>query len=277
MMAEPGLWYLHEPFNPNKSIWDQAFSYADPDTTNDRVNQYIAALLSGKHSETSSNPDTSDPLMPLRLLKPPIQRVLIKDPLACLLTGYIARHFNFDTLLLFRHPAGFASSVTRLGWPVGQFLEQFLHDELLMSDHLVAHTALLESYRDRDDMEAAAVLHGALNSVLWRQSQGNPDIRVMLFEDLCADPIVKFATIFEEFGIPYDKNTRARHLALCRNNDASDASYRAHQVNRDSARAASAWRKHLDSQQLAAVRRIWDQFEIPLYALEQDWCAQSTG
>ena len=63
-------------------------------------------------------------------------RPLVKDPIALFSAEWLAERFGMDVVVTIRHPAGFASSLQRLGWThdFGEFLE----DERLMRDHLAA-------------------------------------------------------------------------------------------------------------------------------------------
>jgi len=263
MLAEPGLWYVHEPFNPNKHLWPESFTYAAPGSLRPDVDRYFEALLRGEYRSTSNNSNTDHWLMPLRLARPPIGRVMVKDPLGCLLTGYLAARFDLQVRVLFRHPAGFVSSVTRLGWPVGGFLKDFLGRSDLMSDHLEPWRDLMAAHVDRNDAKAAAVLHGALNVVLWNQVQENPSIVYYLFEDLCAEPLERFETIFRELALPYNHQTRQRHVSLCLEGADSPAGYRPHAVARRSGAMATSWKSQLSEPEVLEIRDIWNSFSIP--------------
>jgi len=271
MLAEPGLWYLHEPFNPNKKIWKESFTYANPESARPDVNLYVTALLAGKHRTTSLYRHTDHCLMPLRVFRPVIKRVLIKDPLACLLAGYLAKKFEFRTRILFRHPAGFVSSVHRLGWPTGGFLKQFLQRPDLMQDHLEPYRELMERHQDRNDIASAAVLHGVLNVVQWNQIQQNSEIRWHRFEDLCEDPINQFRMIFQELSLPYTPETEQRHRALCHGDAQNPTDYRTHSVARNSQAMAESWKRQLNADQTAQIRSFWEQFDVDLYRSESEW------
>lgn len=274
MLAEPGLWYLHEPFNPNKRVWKESFTYAAPGTKRPEIDRYVNGMLKGSHRATALYRRTDHWMMPLRLIRPCIQRVLIKDPLACLLTGYLSKSFNFETRVLFRHPAGFVSSVTRLGWPTGGFLKQFLDRPSLMSDHLSRYQDLMEQYKDRDDIGSATVLCGILNAVLWNQVGLDANLRWHRFEDLCADPIGQFRTIFGELSLPYTEATEQRHLTLCFGPGKSPADYHTHAVARNSRAMAESWKKQLTLQQVTEIRSLWDVFDIDLYRSDADWALE---
>jgi len=196
---------------------------------------------------------------------------MIKDPLGCLLTGYITRLFDFQAVVLFRHPAGFVSSVMRLGWPIGKFLDDFLTRKDLMADHLSPFAKLIEKHRDRNDLEAATVLHGTLNTVLWNQTQQNPSIRYYLFEDLCNEPIQSFQEMFMDLDLPYTARTRERHQKLCFADTHSNTTYHPHAVVRDSKTMADRWKIQLSKRDIAKVKELWLRFSIPLYVDETTW------
>ena len=44
--------------------------------------------------------------------------VLLKDPIALLSAPWLARRFGYRPLVVVRHPAGFVSSLVRVGWRV---------------------------------------------------------------------------------------------------------------------------------------------------------------
>lgn len=271
MLAEPGLWYIHEPFNPNKGLWKEDFTYARPGEVYSVIDRHMEKVFAGHFRGASNNPHTQHQLMPLRLFRPPIRRMMIKDPLACLLNGYLAARFDLQLLILFRHPAGFVSSIIRLGWPIGKFLRDFLTRRQLIDDHLGPYENLMRQYQNADDIRGATVLYGVLNTVQWRQIENNPEIRWRLFEDLCHDPLHSFKELFEEFCLPYTLDTRERHIKMCTRGSSDPNDYRVHAVARNSAAMADSWKRQLEADQVTEIRRIWDRFDIPLYRKECDW------
>jgi hypothetical protein len=270
MLAVPGLWYVHEPFNPNKNVWREPFSYVPIDGNDDRVDRHMQCVLKGGFRQASLSGPVDHPLMPLRLLSPPIRRAMVKDPLACLLTGYLTQRFHLQTLVLFRHPCGFVSSIMRLGWPTACQLKEFLTRPRLMSDHLAPHADLLSRYSIEDSYESAAVLHGVLNLVLWRQTQ-QLKLRWIRFEDLCASPLERFAEMFEWLQLPYSDSVRQEHVRLCLSGSEAPQDYHTHAVARQSQAMAASWRRDLKPDVVQRVRDIWRQFEIPLYVDSDEW------
>jgi len=271
MLAESGLWYVREPFNPNNGLWQEEFTYVDGQEKRKAVDRIMRGLLRGKYRQTSGLPWTEHRLMPLRLLPQPVNRVLIKDPIACLLSRYLTRRFDLETLVLFRHPAGFAASIRRLRWPCAPVIRQFLACEPLMAKWLRPYRHLMERVAGKEGIEAAAVLHGCLNTVLWGYVQESGRMRRLVFEDLCDSPIQNFRRIFEDLGLPYDERVRRSHMEFCFAEKPGRTAYRPHNVRRLSRSMASRWRGELGVEQVKRIRSIWMRFAIPLYRSDGDW------
>lgn len=271
MLAVPGLWYIHEPFNPNNGVWKEAFPYQPPEIRNAAIDSYLNRLLDGDFAHLSYVKGNDHMLMPMRLFGAPIQRVMIKDPLACLLTGYLETNFDVKAIVLFRHPAGFVSSINRLGWPSGSFLAELLKRRDIMDIHLHPFADLMMRHSDRKDVESAAVLHGVLNQVQWNQIQAANTIAWYQFEELCQDPVDMFQSIFERFSLPYNEATRRRHIVHCLGGSVDVNDYKTHDVKRNSAAMADSWKNQLDPDDVAQIRKIWDSFDIPLYRSNDQW------
>jgi hypothetical protein len=270
MLAASGLWYIHEPFNPAKGKWPKTFTYARPQLANVEIDRVTQEILSGRFREALHLPYSDHPLMPLRAFPQPFRRILIKDPTACLLTGYLSNRFDFETFVLFRHPAGFASSVSRLKWPIAKFVRTLLASRPLMEDHLAPHRKLLARHAHEEGIAATATLHGALSAVLWRNVQQGVG-RPLIFEKLCDAPIDRFAELFALLDLPYDDNVRRTHEALCLNQQLVGSSYAPHAVQRNSFTEAHSWKTQLKQDDIAIVREIWEQFGVPLYRHDHEW------
>ena len=282
MLMAPGLWTVHEPTNTLHGLWDENFTYAGPGELPPKMERLWDDALAGRVRRLTMNGLADRRWYPLRLLPQPIRRVLVKDPIACLAAGAIVRRFAMGSLVLFRHPAGFVSSLGRLGWPAAVVVDRMRKDDALVRDHLSDVVDLLERAAAGDSTFARAVLAGVLNRVLWRQVQSlqsdptvTQPVEVRRFEDLCRDPIVEFRRLHEVFALPYDDRTRRRHAGLC-GLDGSNASddpqdYATHSVRRDSAAMADSWRRQLDAAEVNEIRGVWDRFGVPFYDADEDW------
>lgn len=270
MLAARGLWYIHEPFNPNKRVWQTHFPYAARGTSAPEVDRLMRSVLGGGFRQALMFENTDHPLMPLRLFPQPVNRIMIKDPLACLLTDYLTSRFQFQTTILFRHPAGFAASVCRLAWPRGEHIRRLLDCQPLMDDHLTPYAALLERHADTDTVASAAVLHGALNTVLWHFAQAGIG-QWFRFEDVCQDPIAHFESQYRKLGLPFNDDVARTLEVNCFDRPRSIETYHPHAVRRNSQAMAESWKQQLTVDNVSQIREIWEQFEIPLYRDSNEW------
>ena len=272
MMALPGLWYIHEPFNPNKGLWPEHFSYVSDGSGELDADALMDDLLRGRHRVTIHDPWTEHWLMPLRLFPQPVNRVLIKDPIACLMSEYLTRRYDLQTLVLFRHPCGFVSSLLRLGWPCTPPIRQFLACQPLMQDWLEPYREALVSASTEEGAEAAAVIYACLCKALWGYVERNERCMTPLsFEDLCASPEERFKELFRRLGLPYDEGVRQRHHDLSLVVPPGHHGHRTHDVRRNSADMAQRWRHELKSDDIEIVRHTWESFGVPLYTDGADW------
>ncbi|MDB9541115.1 sulfotransferase [Anabaenopsis arnoldii] len=264
MLAASGIWYIHEPFSPLKQRWKEWLSYQSPRYPSPEVDRLMTSVLNNQFPESVHIANTDHPLMPLRLFPSPSQRIMIKDPLACLMTEYLTKNFDLETLILFRHPCGFVASIRRLGWPCGAPLKRFLQNSDLMADHLHPYQDLLEKYCDEDTIYSATVLYGALTTVLWdcvQKKIGKP----LFFEQLCQNPLDEFAKIFEDLNLPYDDQVKKRHQHLCYGELQAIENYHPHAVARNSLAMAHTWKDQLEERQINQIKNIWNNFGISLY------------
>lgn len=209
--------------------------------------------------------------MPLRILPQPVNRILIKDPIACLMSEYLTNHFALQTLVLFRHPAGFVASIKRLKWPRAPLIKQFLACKPLMTDWLSPYRKIMESVQNHENIETAAVLHGCLYTVLWGYVCRNKNMTAICYEDLCILPIEKFEKLFQKLNLPYDNDVRRNHKILCYTKDENHDDNNPHAVHRNSKKAATRWRQDLVPDEINRIQHIWEHFNLPLYRKDEDW------
>lgn len=270
MIAAPGVWYIHEPFNPNRGRWDEPFSFVPPGSVDEKVDNLMREVLGGGFRSALMHPSAESPLMPLRLFRQSPRRILVKDPLACLLAGYLTRRFDLKTLAMFRHPCGFVSSVMRMDWPTGDLLKGLRSQSWLWDSYLNRFSRLFDKWEGSHCIEAAAVLHGALNYVLWH-SCAKTAIDAYLFEEMCVDPVNSFRRLFEAVNLEYDDQVARLHHRLCFRSERPVDEYDPHEVSRNSIASAFSWIHALSRDEVTRIRDLWLEFEIPLYQPKDDW------
>ena len=184
-------------------------------------------------------------------------RVVIKDPTACLMTDWIARQFQAQILIVMRHPCGFASSMGSLDWPLN--VNVLLGQKELMHDHLEPFRDTLRQARN-DKWLTRGAFWGALHTVFAHQLDHNPDWVLLKYENLCADPAGQFETLAEKFGLELAAGSRQKIEALSTTDSTDSGSTR-----RNSQAMPEIWRQRMSSGEIDAVLGIVSEFKLDYY------------
>jgi hypothetical protein len=231
--------YIHEPFNPDCGLpsIDQRYLYLRED--DDRLSKYLpdisalfqyrAKLQTGYYPRDTVLKRTFKSVVGSRgpfyyrlaRLNPFHQTAVIKDPIGCLLAGFLQQRFGVRPLLLTRHPVTFVASVLRLGWQMT--LEPFLTQRELIEDYLAAEESSLRS-AGSDPIEVAAHIWRTLYTVLLRQAQQNDGWLVIRHEDLSNEPVEQFRKLYEDLGLPWSARVERRVNRWSRPGNAIEAS-----------------------------------------------------
>lgn len=277
MLSQPGLWSLHEPFNPNRGRTPRSYLYARPSVPNGWLDALACSILSGGERHALHVAHAASPGMPLRLLPPPRQRrTLVKDPNGCLLSAYLTKHHGFRTYVLCRHPGAMASSVTRLAWPTAFFLKAFLKDTPLLDDHLHPYREIIERYSEGGGVESAIALYGCLYRVLVNQAKAHGAMSLLSYEVFARHPLEEFERFFAETGLPYGPALRERHTQLSLRHETGRV-YPTHAVERCSVDMVDRWRRDWTPEQMARCRDLWSAFDLPLYRDDDAWRCVGVG
>ncbi len=271
MLAYPGVWYLHEPFNPNKGKWDEPFSYVPVKTSRSDVDRMLDRIQKGGARWALRGPHASSPLMPMRWAHVRYKQLMIKDPHACLMADYITRKLHTRTIALFRHPVGFVRSVMQLGWPSVLSLQAFLRCPELLDEQLSGQVDLVRKHAYDEGLESSAVLHACLCKVLWVATEMNPEIIPVRFEDLAMDPIHQFKLLVDKLNLSYSEEVQRWHIDMTQSKTQEPANQNPHEVKRNSSTMAWKWRREVKSSDVVRIREIWMRFDIPLYRHDTDW------
>ena len=211
--------YIHEPFNPDCGIpgLEQRFLYLRPGREApdpyrkpiDGLFRYQAKLRTGYYPEDTPAKRAIKRIVGsrgpfyYRLAKLNLfhTAAVIKDPIGCLLTTYLAERHGVRPVVLIRHPVAVAASVKRLGWASSL---DFLRDQPdLVEDHFTPDTLTRADLST--PVRAAAWEWWALNTVLLSEAARHPTWIVVRHEDLSRDAVPVFRRLYGELGLPWSK------------------------------------------------------------------------
>jgi len=257
----PGVGYVHEPFNPAtpgspftryyERVADEA--YARP---LERALEFKPGLRRLPHDPRALRDALRRTRSRLRGARP-----LVKDPIALRSADWLADRFGMSVVVTIRHPAGFVSSVRRLGWE--HDFSTFAGDE-----RLARFEPELRSVPD-DPLDRAALLWRILYSLVERYRDEHPDWILVRHEDASRAPLPTFEHLYGVLGLELTPRARRKIESHSSSRNPVEASHR-HAVRLDSAAAVDRWRSRLSPAEIGRVREatrdVWPSF----YA-DEDW------
>jgi len=215
--------YIHEPFNPDCGIpgIEQRFLYLRPGRpapdvyreSIERLFRYQVTLRTGFYPEDTRARRAVKRIVGSRgpfhyrlaKLNPFHTAAVIKDPIGCLLTAYLAERHGVRPVVLIRHPVAVAASVKRLGW-VSTL--DFIHDQPdLAEDHFPPATLARADLST--PVRAAAWEWWALNRVLLSEAARHPAWIVVRHEDLSREPVPAFRRLYDDLDLPWSKRVES--------------------------------------------------------------------
>jgi hypothetical protein len=170
----------------------------------------------------------------------PGRRVVVKEvnPLA---GAWYAARYRPRIVFLVRHPVAVALSWSRKGW-IDERPESWAAQARLQAESLRRATAGLADH---------------------------PALRVVAYEDLCADPEGEFRELFAFAELSWTDATAAYVEGHTRRREAGDV----FGTSRPSRLMPAAWRGRVGDHLVAAVRRGFESVPLPWYREDSDWSA----
>lgn len=196
-------------------------------------------------------------------------QALLKDPFASFCMPWFARRLNCQVVVVIRHPAGFASSLKRLGWPFQ--IEDLLAQPLLMRDQLEQDRPALEAVTPDDIIGRAGLLWKVLYRNVHQAVTQNPDLISVRHDDLSRDPVSEFKKLYQKLG--YDFTPAVENAIL--NSSSSENSTRlaknkTHSVKLNSRANLDNWKTILTAEEVIRIRTITEDVSH-LYYSDDEW------
>jgi hypothetical protein len=201
---------------------------------------------------------------------PPLRggRLIVKDPIAALSSDWLARNFDFEVVVLVRHPAAFAASLKRLNWR--HPFEHFLHQEILMERYLEPYRAEIAS-KPENIAEQAAIIWKCIYGVLFDYLDTNAHWLVKKHEVLSSNPVAELRNLCKGLGLEWTKTVEDDVVKYTRSgNPVTGPEGTVHQIRRDSSAIVSRWKEILAKDEIAGVYRITRPVSDGFYA-DEDW------
>ncbi|HEY2345805.1 MAG TPA: sulfotransferase [Xanthomonadaceae bacterium] len=273
--------YIHEPFNPDCGIAGigQPYLYLERGSarevalrpTIDALFDYKAKLRTGYYKNDTPFQRFAKRFVGsrgpfhLRLarLNPFHDAAIVKDPVGCLLTRYLAESYGVKPVIMVRRPVGFVASSKKLRW------ENSL-DPIVNQPDLVARFfgdeehELIERYGSGTPIEKAALTWRLLNTVLLAFHDAIPGSVLVTHEQLSEEPVATFERIFAGVGLPMTDRIRER-IARHTSGDGKTGQGRVQRFVRDSKSIAGQSQSLLDADEKKKVMLIAEPLATRIY------------
>ena len=164
-----------------------------------------------------------------------------------------ARNPDLKIIYIVRHPCGFVQSMLT-GVDQGKMPELFLPPREDMG-RMYPFDCSLEALTEADlpHLEILAYRWSVLNDFVGPGRADLPNVTVVSYEDLCADPLAAFQALFEAVGLSWDRAC-ASFLEASLSADQDADSY--HGLIRSPSVAANRWRTKMAPGDIETVKRI---------------------
>ena len=256
--------YLREPLSRsylesggNVTVFD-----VDPTSPPDNYALFAARAFTGL------------PIFPHGVLQDPAQaslharpkkRLVLKEvnPLAL---PWLLDAFQPRVLFLVRHPAAVARSYWDLEWRnVEDRLSQF--SPRLMDGPLRPWQDTISSASGF--WKAHGVFQGAVLRVVMDRLATYKDHKIITYEDICSDLTGNLRNLFQFAELDLDEATKKR---IADSNPSSNQTpQNPYSTRRNSQAMKYAWKRKLDSEQLALLHAGYASFKLPFYDSTDDW------
>ncbi|MBL8051330.1 MAG: sulfotransferase, partial [Anaerolineales bacterium] len=134
------------------------------------------------------------------------QRALIKDPFALFSSAWFAQKLNCQVVITVRHPAGFASSLKRLGWHFD--FDNLLNQPLLMRDHLEQDKHAMQTVDKNDIVTQGALLWKLIYRFVHLSGDLIPTLNIVRHEDLSLEPVAGFQNLYQKLGLNFTEKVK---------------------------------------------------------------------
>ncbi len=191
-------------------------------------------------------------------------RAIIKDPLAIMSAEWIYKKYNWNILILIRHPAAFIASLKVKDW---QFdYNHLINQQELLETSLKKYQAEIYDYAEkkRDIIDQGILLWNIIHDVILSyESRYSHEWLFLRHEDLSLNPLQEFKKVFKHLDLSFDQNVQNYIIETSNAIEKSE-------LKRNSANNIKSWKNRLSQDEIKRInegtRQIWTKF----YS-ENDW------
>ncbi len=244
-----------------RRLWEWILAGAGESRRSTFVRHMLGPGSVGRHYEGRLNPVTWTAATIARNPKVPPDNVwarfVVKSIHAQLAVEWLAAEFDFDVVLLLRHPANVLAS----------WIEVNLKDSRnsTIENRPEIRARYVEPWGvplpGDDPVERMSWRIGLLIAALEDAHSRHPEWHLRTHEDLCTDTVAGFRNLYADLGLEW--GTAAEEFLAGHDRPGSGFV-----IDRVASELSDSWQRKLDDQQLATLRRMLDRFPITSWRSE---------
>ena len=199
------------------------------------------------------------------------QRALLKDPFAVFSIPWFIQRLGCSVIVTIRHPAGFASSLVRLGWSFD--FNHFLKQPLLMRDYLETYRLDMEKMATspEDIVGQASLLWKIVYAVISQLKQRQVNFLLVRHEDYSRDPLGCYRNLYNTQDLKFTFQTEKKIRNSSSSENPKEISRRkVHSVQLDSQANLSNWKRRLTPKEIDRIRQLTAGVADEYYS-SQEW------
>lgn len=197
------------------------------------------------------------------------QRPLIKDPFAVFSAPWFSERLGCRIVITVRHPAGFASSLKRLGWAFD--FQDLLDQPLMMQKLLGMDRAEMELTHAHDVIGQAALLWRIIYRIVAREMKMHPSFVIVRHEDLSLDPVSCYRDLYTAMALDFTPKVEETILNSSSAENPVELSRRkVHAVKLDSRANLDNWKKRLSEAEIKRIHKITGKTARLFYS-DEEW------
>ena len=183
------------------------------------------------------------------------QRPMFKDPIAIFSAPWLAKRFDFQVVVLIRHPLAFAGSLKRLDW---QFhFKDFIKQPLLLEGPLKSFKAEIETRAANpgDIIDQAVLLWNVIYGCVRDYREQYPEWIFARHEDISMDPVKEFKDMFGKLNLEFTPAVEQFIREYSEgSNPVETPGNKATFLKRDSSENVNNWKKRLSPEEIGRVK-----------------------
>ncbi len=193
-------------------------------------------------------------------------RKLIKDPIALMSAGWLAKKYDLDVLLLVRHPAAFVASLKVKDWKFDYF--NFANQPLLIKEKLQKFETQINYFVEnpnQDIIKQGILLWNIIYDVVHEYQKKYPNWYVITHEKLSSNPLMEYEKIFKHFNLDFSDKVKSNIL-----NSSDGESGKDSKLKRDSKSNITSWKNRLSAQEIDLIKEGTKEIS-DLFYTQADW------